>query len=99
MIYSMLFMALSPCAPMPTACEPACAAQVRIRREVTRTVAREPRVRIEREPRACSRVKACARVEACAPAACDAAAARGERRHVIAKMALAATPPYRHRQK
>jgi len=100
-----LFVALSG----PPACAPNCAIEVPAcaivaRREVTRTV-----VRVERAPRRCRSCEpqapaACAKVEVCAPVAACARVAktrtvvRGDRPHVVAKVAVAILPPYRHKE-
>ena len=111
MFGAVLFMALAgppACAPACAIEVPACAAVVR-HREVTRTVVRVERVRRCRscEPQACAKVEACAPIAACAPAAaCDKCGkvrtktrtvVRVDRPHVVAHVAVAVLPPYRHR--
>ena len=102
------FVALS---GQPAVCAPACAIEVPAcaivaRREVTRTV-----VRVERAPRrcrscepqacapaVCEPVKACGPVAACARVAKTRTVVRGDRPHVVAKVAVAILPPYRHKE-
>ena len=94
----------------PPACSPVCAIEVPVCAAVVRqrTVVKVERVKVERTrrcrscepqaPAACEAVKACAPVAACARVAKTRTVVRGDRPHVVAKVAVAILPPYRHKE-